>query len=44
MSVMIVYLITSSLQWRLPLPAHSNNKTANLKAILAAECAARLSN
>ena len=34
----------SSSRWRLALPAHGDNKTANLKAIMAAECAAERSN
>ena len=40
----VVYLTTSLLQWRLVSPAHGSNKAAKLKAIMAAECAAELSN
>ena len=39
-----VYLTTLPPRWRLALPAHGDDTTANLKAIMAAECAAELLN
>jgi hypothetical protein len=44
MAVTMVYLTTSSSPWRLASRAHSDDKAANSKAIMAAECAAELSN
>ena len=44
MTVAMVYLITPSSQSRLALPANGDVKTANSKAIMAAECATELLN
>ena len=46
MAATMVYLTTLTLPspWRLASPAHGGDKTAKSKAIMAAECAAELSN
>ena len=40
----MVYLTTLSSRWRLASPANGDDKAANSKALMAAECAAELSN
>ena len=44
MAVTMVYLTTSSSRWRLASPANDDDNATNLKALMAAQCAAELSN
>ena len=44
MVVTMVHLTTLLLPWRLTSPDNGDNKAVNLKALMAAECASKLSN
>ena len=44
MTVTVVYLMTSSSPWKVASPAHGNDKTVELKAIMATKCTDEISN